>query len=262
MNSVVLVERQGSCALVRIVRLQKIDRRDNMICTVHLNRLVDENTPLEQSTIETCRQEAYKYQKVTKISCDIESRFEASWLDCVTKGGVVDRQKTTPPYETRGASETKFLRTDFTAETWRVLWLSVTNVTQYYRLASFLKKEKMKSYNKEEGCGKLPSATPQEDLGTHAHAQLVFQADRRELLRKSYSVLCVTEASLFSKQCSSDCRRGWRFCRLTPASARDCDLAWLWRCTLVSRYKADVLSDKEKGPKWMTTCCCFALTSQ
>ena len=26
----------------------------------------------------------YKYQKVTKISCDIGSRFEASWLDCVT----------------------------------------------------------------------------------------------------------------------------------------------------------------------------------
>ena len=43
-----------------------------------------ENTPLEQSTIETCLQEAYKYQKVTKISCDIWSRFEASWLDCVT----------------------------------------------------------------------------------------------------------------------------------------------------------------------------------
>ena len=45
---------------------------------------VDENTPLEQSTIETCLQEAYKYQKVMKISCDIWSRFEASWLDCVT----------------------------------------------------------------------------------------------------------------------------------------------------------------------------------
>ena len=84
MNSVVLVESQGSCALVRIVLLQKFDRRDNMIFTVHLNRLIDENTPLEQSTIETCLQEAYKYQKVTKISCDIGSRFEASWLDCVT----------------------------------------------------------------------------------------------------------------------------------------------------------------------------------
>ena len=58
--------------------------RDNMIFTVHLNRLSDENTPLEQPTIETCLQEAYKYQKVTKISCDIGSRFEASWLDCVT----------------------------------------------------------------------------------------------------------------------------------------------------------------------------------
>ena len=57
----------------------KIDRRDNMIFTVHLgNRLIDENTPLGQSTIETCLQEAYKYQKVTKISCDIGSRFEAS----------------------------------------------------------------------------------------------------------------------------------------------------------------------------------------
>ena len=71
MNSVVLVESQGSCALVRIARLQKFDRRDNMIFTVHLNRLIDENTPLEQSTIETCLQEAYKYQKVTKSSCDI-----------------------------------------------------------------------------------------------------------------------------------------------------------------------------------------------
>ena len=78
MNSVVLVESQGSCALVRIVQLQKFDRRDNMIFTVHLNRLIDENTPLEQSTIETCLQEAYKYQKFTKISCDIGSRFEAS----------------------------------------------------------------------------------------------------------------------------------------------------------------------------------------
>ena len=83
MNSVVLVESQESCALVRIARLQKFDRRDNMILAVHLNRLIDENTPLEQSTIETCLQEAYKYQKVTKISCDIWSRFEALWLDCV-----------------------------------------------------------------------------------------------------------------------------------------------------------------------------------
>ena len=39
-----------------------------MIFTVHLNRLIDENTPSEQSTIETCLQEAHKYQKVTKIS--------------------------------------------------------------------------------------------------------------------------------------------------------------------------------------------------
>ena len=84
MNSVVLVESQGSCALVRIVRLQKFDRRDNMIFTVHLNRLIDENVQLEQSTIETCLQEACKYQKVTKSSCDIVSRFEVSWLDCVT----------------------------------------------------------------------------------------------------------------------------------------------------------------------------------
>ena len=62
MNSVVLVERQGRCALVRIARLQKFDRRNNMIFTVHLNRLIDENTPLEQSTIETCLQEAYNYK--------------------------------------------------------------------------------------------------------------------------------------------------------------------------------------------------------
>ena len=87
MNNVVLEESQGSCALVRIVRLQKFDRRDNMIFTVHLHRLIDENTPLEQSTIETCLQEAYKYQKVTKISYDIGSRFEASWLDFVTMMG-------------------------------------------------------------------------------------------------------------------------------------------------------------------------------
>ena len=59
MNSVVLEESQGSCALVRIVRLQKFDRRDNMMFTVHLNRLIDENTAVEQSTIETCLQEAY-----------------------------------------------------------------------------------------------------------------------------------------------------------------------------------------------------------
>ena len=46
MNSVVLVESQGSCALVRIARLQKFERRDNMIFTVHLSRLIDENTPI------------------------------------------------------------------------------------------------------------------------------------------------------------------------------------------------------------------------
>ena len=85
MNSIVLAESQGgSCAFGRIVRLQKFDRRDNMLFTVHLNRLISENTPLEQSTIETCLQEAYKYQKVAKISCDIGAMFEASWLDCVT----------------------------------------------------------------------------------------------------------------------------------------------------------------------------------
>ena len=63
MNSVVLVESRGSCALVRIVRLQKFDRRDNIIFTVHLNRLIDENTPLEQSTIETCLQVPESYEK-------------------------------------------------------------------------------------------------------------------------------------------------------------------------------------------------------
>ena len=63
MNSVVLVESQGSCALVRIARLQKFDRRDNIIFTVHLNRLIDENTPLEQSTIETV---AYKEPTSTR----------------------------------------------------------------------------------------------------------------------------------------------------------------------------------------------------
>ena len=44
-----------------------------MIFTVHLNRLIDENTILEQSMIETCLQEAYKYQKVTKISVKVRS---------------------------------------------------------------------------------------------------------------------------------------------------------------------------------------------
>ena len=48
-----------------------------MIFTVHLNRLIDENTPLEQSTIETCLQVPESYENL-KISCDIESRFEAS----------------------------------------------------------------------------------------------------------------------------------------------------------------------------------------
>ena len=48
-------------AALWFVRLQKFDRRDNMIFTVHLNRLIDENIPLEQSTIEACQQEAYKY---------------------------------------------------------------------------------------------------------------------------------------------------------------------------------------------------------
>ena len=66
-RDVVLVESQGSCALVRIVRLQKFDRRDNMIFTVHLNRLIDENTPLEQSTIEPCQQEAYSTRKLRKF---------------------------------------------------------------------------------------------------------------------------------------------------------------------------------------------------
>ena len=61
MNSVALVQSQGSCALVRIVRLQKVDRRDNMIFTVHLNRLID-CVDEKQSTIETCLQEAYKVQ--------------------------------------------------------------------------------------------------------------------------------------------------------------------------------------------------------
>ena len=40
-HCVVLVESQGSCALLRIVRLQKFDRRDNMIFTVHLDHSTD-----------------------------------------------------------------------------------------------------------------------------------------------------------------------------------------------------------------------------
>ena len=38
-----------------------------MLFTVHLNQLIDEKTPLEQSTIETCLQEGYKYQN---LSCE------------------------------------------------------------------------------------------------------------------------------------------------------------------------------------------------
>ena len=38
MNSVVLAESQGNCALVRIVRLQIFDRSDNMHFTVHLKK--------------------------------------------------------------------------------------------------------------------------------------------------------------------------------------------------------------------------------
>ena len=49
-----------------------------MIFTHHLNRLIDENTPLEQSTIETCLQEAYQYQKVTKISCDTRVKVRSN----------------------------------------------------------------------------------------------------------------------------------------------------------------------------------------
>ena len=49
-----------------------------MFFTVRLNRLIDENTLLEQSTIETCLQEAYKYKKVAKIS---GSRFEPKHHD-------------------------------------------------------------------------------------------------------------------------------------------------------------------------------------
>ena len=69
MNSVVLVQSQGSGALVRIVRLQKFDRRGTT-CSSHipLNRLIDENTPLEQSTIETCLQEAYNWH--VQESCE------------------------------------------------------------------------------------------------------------------------------------------------------------------------------------------------
>ena len=67
MNSVVLVESQGSCALVRIVRLQKFDRRDNMIFTVHLNRLIDENTPLEQSRSKLAYKKPTSTRKLRKF---------------------------------------------------------------------------------------------------------------------------------------------------------------------------------------------------
>ena len=48
---------------------QPIDWREHTIGAVH-----DRNFPQERD----------KYQKITKISCDIGSRFEASWLDLVT----------------------------------------------------------------------------------------------------------------------------------------------------------------------------------
>ena len=50
-----------------------------MIFTVHLNRVIDETIPLEQSTIETCLQEAYRYQKVTKMSCDCQGSKHRDW---------------------------------------------------------------------------------------------------------------------------------------------------------------------------------------
>ena len=48
-----------------------------MLFAVRLNRLIDENTPLEQSTIETCLEEAYKYKKVAK-NFRVKVRTEAS----------------------------------------------------------------------------------------------------------------------------------------------------------------------------------------
>ena len=57
---------------------KKFNRRDNMIFTVHINRLIDENTPLEQSTIKTCLQRAYQHtRKLRKFPVTV-SRFEAS----------------------------------------------------------------------------------------------------------------------------------------------------------------------------------------
>ena len=53
---------------------QPIDWREHTIGAVH-----DRNLPTR-----SLQQQKKKYQKVTKISCDIGSRFEASWLDCVT----------------------------------------------------------------------------------------------------------------------------------------------------------------------------------
>ena len=87
MNSVVLVESQESRKLRfgsnrTAPKIWQEGQHD-----LHSHASTDWLTrthQLEQSTIETCLQEAYKYQKVTKISCDIWSRFEASWLDCAT----------------------------------------------------------------------------------------------------------------------------------------------------------------------------------
>ena len=53
----------------------------NMIFTVHLNGFIDENTPLEHSTIETCLQEAYKYQKLRKfpVTSGHGSKHRGDW---------------------------------------------------------------------------------------------------------------------------------------------------------------------------------------
>ena len=50
-----------------------------MIFTVRLNRLIDENTPLEQSTIETCLESTRSLQ--VQESCEnfrVKVRIEAS----------------------------------------------------------------------------------------------------------------------------------------------------------------------------------------
>ena len=78
-RAVVLVESQGSCALVRIVRLQKFDRRDNMNFTVHLNRLIDENTPLGRSKLAYKKPTSTRKLRKFPVTSGPGSKHRGDW---------------------------------------------------------------------------------------------------------------------------------------------------------------------------------------